>query len=365
MIRRPPRSTLFPYTTLFRSLIPSLPFSALTLSLSSSLLHHFFCTDITIFFLFIGLCCFTFMQLQANTFLFLTLYFLLVSGASKRKCPFDECLNECFSSVPLEPLEQSDLFIPSAIPSSLPSSSSSASSPYAPSLLDLDQHSLLQSAPSSCDMTSFFSQPEVDYVLSILDNDAAGSASSSALAPSSPASAAPSPVLTSAECTSSTSSFLLFSDIEEQDILRVYIDNGFFRPNPIDLPGSCRVIWLGIEKKKAYALCIEWYLSNSPPGTCFIIQFLQPCTTEETFRAYTLSLLLLDTDIVEYAPPFLLFIDPGSCFLKNSTKLPTHATLLILPDFSLPCILLTLRPSTPRSSSCIQKTAFLINMLKK
>src|SRR5258708_14405933 len=35
MIRRPPRSTLFPYTTLFRSLVVLLPFQLLRLSLAT------------------------------------------------------------------------------------------------------------------------------------------------------------------------------------------------------------------------------------------------------------------------------------------------------------------------------------------
>src|SRR2546425_5004068 len=43
MIRRPPRSTLFPYTTLFRS--PGIPFEALEMNkgLLKRLLHYIFC----------------------------------------------------------------------------------------------------------------------------------------------------------------------------------------------------------------------------------------------------------------------------------------------------------------------------------
>ena len=131
---------------------------------------------------------------------------------------------------------------------------------------------------------------------------------------------------------SSSLNCLRFKDIPCSSILKIFLNPGSIftiegRKYSIEniekalhiyiQSGNYNILWLSISSIRDYNsfhLLLVLLISRR---VNIIIQWRNEEETEEEFRERTLSSFLADTDIVEYAPSFLLFIDSGSCFLKN------------------------------------------------
>ena len=141
---------------------------------------------------------------------------------------------------------------------------------------------------------------------------------------------------------SSSLRYLRFEDLSCSSILKIFLNLGsiftiegrkYSRKNIEKAlhiyiqSGNYCVFWLSISTTRNHNFFLSLLTFLISKHANLIIQWRKEEEIEEQFRRLSLSSLLADTGIVEYAPPFLLFINPRAYFLKNPNQ-PNQLTKL-------------------------------------